>query len=138
MTERRVALLTFFVLLLAYMFFFPHRVDWNQNVRFDLTAAIVERGTLLIDDYVSNTGDYALIGGHAYSDKAPGLSWLGVPVYAILRPLTRSSSIQNLIDHVGRVPAAAATFNRAPADIPIAELTFVADVALLTFFTGSN
>ena len=43
--------------------------------RFDLSAAIVDQGTLSIDAYASNTGDYALFNGRRYSDKAPGLSF---------------------------------------------------------------
>ena len=80
----------FVVLLISYGWVFPRWADWNQNSRFDLTRAIVERGTVRIDAYVANTGDYATIDGHAYSDNAPGLSLAAVPVYGVLhavRPL---------------------------------------------------
>jgi hypothetical protein len=60
MSERRVALVIFVSLLLAYAFIFPRWLDWNANARFDLSAAIVEQGTLAIDAYAHNTGDYAL------------------------------------------------------------------------------
>lgn len=89
--ERRSPYLALFiVLLIAYSYVFPRWADWNQNSRFDLTRAIVEQGTVRIDAYVANTGDYATIDGHAYSDKAPGLSLAAVPVYGVLhavRPL---------------------------------------------------
>jgi len=52
---------------------------WNQNSRFDLLRAIVERHTLQIDAYHENTGDKAHYHGHYYSDKAPGLVFLAVP-----------------------------------------------------------
>lgn len=73
--------LLFLTLLLAYVYTPPRWQDWNQNSRFDMTMAIVDQQTLRIDDYVANTGDYAIVDGHAYSDKAPGLSLLAVPVY---------------------------------------------------------
>jgi hypothetical protein len=46
---------------------------------------MVDDGALTIDRYVANTGDYALYRGRYYSDKAPGLSLLGAPVYAAFR-----------------------------------------------------
>ena len=52
---------------------------WNQNSRFDLLRAIVERHTLQIDAYHENTSDKAHYNGHYYSDKAPGLVFLAVP-----------------------------------------------------------
>ena len=52
---------------------------WNQNSRFDLLRAIVERHTLQIDAYHTNTQDKAHFRGHYYSDKAPGLVFLAVP-----------------------------------------------------------
>ncbi|HEX5167411.1 MAG TPA: glycosyltransferase family 39 protein [Thermomicrobiales bacterium] len=77
--------LLFITLLVGYSYTPPRWQDWNQNSRFDLTVAIVDRGTFRIDDYVANTGDYAIVDGHAYSDKAPGLSLLAVPVYGLTR-----------------------------------------------------
>jgi hypothetical protein len=53
---------------------------WNQNSRFDLLRALVEKHTLCIDAYHENTGDKAHFRGHYYSDKAPGLVFLAVPV----------------------------------------------------------
>ena len=52
---------------------------WNQNSRFDLLRAIVERQTLQIDAYHTNTQEKAHFRGHDYSDKAPGLVFLAVP-----------------------------------------------------------
>jgi hypothetical protein len=70
------------VLLVSYAYFFQAG-GWNQNSRFDLVRALVERGTTRIDAYVDNTGDRALVGGHAYSDKAPGQALTAVPLAAI-------------------------------------------------------
>lgn len=74
-------------LVLAGYAYFYQAGGWNQNVRFDLTRALVERGTARIDAYHKNTGDKARRAGHYYCDKAPGVSWLGVPAYALARAL---------------------------------------------------
>ena len=65
----------------AYAWFYQAG-GWNANSRFDLTRAIVERGTISVDAYRHNTGDLSLRNGHYYCDKAPGLSWLCVPPVA--------------------------------------------------------
>ncbi len=83
----------FAMALLTYAYFYQAG-GWNQNVRLDHTRAIVEQGTNRIDAYAANTGDKACRGpqgrciaarpgvDHYYSDKAPGVSWLAVPVWA--------------------------------------------------------
>ncbi|HTS08122.1 MAG TPA: hypothetical protein VMP68_21305 [Candidatus Eisenbacteria bacterium] len=63
---------------LSFIYFYEGG-GWNQNSRFDLLRAIVERHTLTIDAYHENTGDKAHYKGHYYSDKAPGLVFLAVP-----------------------------------------------------------
>ncbi|HSQ66928.1 MAG TPA: hypothetical protein VLM85_27100 [Polyangiaceae bacterium] len=73
-----------FVLLFgAYAYFFPAG-GWNQNSRFDLTRALVERHTVVIDAYRDNTFDLAVRDGHAYCDKAPGVSLMAVVPYAMV------------------------------------------------------
>ena len=63
--------------------YFYQAGGWNQNTRFDLVRAMVEQGTVRIDPFEKNTGDKARRGAHYYSDKAPGISLLSVPVYAV-------------------------------------------------------
>ncbi len=72
----------FLLLLVTYGYFVPP-VSWNGNSRFDLTRALVEEGRVTIDSFHRNTGDKAELGGHVYTDKAPGVSLLGAPAYAI-------------------------------------------------------
>jgi len=91
--ERWVQVLLAAMLLLCYAYYLPRRVDWNQNGRLDQVLAIVDQGTFVIDAYVGNTGDYAHFGEHYYSDKAPGVSFLGVPFYALFRTLARTPLI---------------------------------------------
>ncbi len=78
----RPATALFVITLGAYAYFYQAG-GWNQNSRFDLTRAIVERGTSQIDAYHKNTGDKAKRGAHFYCDKAPGVSWIAVPPVAV-------------------------------------------------------
>lgn len=74
------------MIFVSYAWFYQGG-GWNQNSRFDLTRALVERGSLCIDAYVSNTGDFAEYHGHYYSDKAPGAAFTALPVVALLHGL---------------------------------------------------
>src|SRR5712675_1166949 len=81
---------------LAIFFSFTYFYEgggWNQNSRFDLLRAIVERHTLQIDAYHENTQDKAHFNGHYYSDKAPGLVFLAVPFALTARPALRVAGI---------------------------------------------
>jgi hypothetical protein len=77
----RYALL--FVALFIPFTYFNHSDGWNQGVRLAELHAIVLKGTLRIDDYISYTGDRALIGGHYYSEKAPAMMVAALPAFAI-------------------------------------------------------
>src|SRR5579864_7480951 len=80
------------VSFLSFVYFYEGG-GWNQNSRFDLLRAIVERHTLRIDDYHENTQDKAHFQGHYYSDKAPGLVFLAVPFAVVARPAMRMAGI---------------------------------------------
>ncbi len=80
------ALLIAAVVLVSYAYFYEGG-GWNQNSRLDLVRAIVEQGTLRIDPFHENTNDKAFANGHYYSDKAPGLALLAVPVAFAALPL---------------------------------------------------
>lgn len=86
-TERLHALAILAILLLCYAYIFPRWADPNQNSRLNMVFAVVEDGTFQIDKYVANTVDYAKVGEHYYSDKAPGAALLGIPLYAALAPV---------------------------------------------------
>lgn len=91
----------------AYLYVFPYQSrinNPNENVRFYMTAALVEQGTYAIDTIRDRWGwvnDAAVYGGHVYSVKAPGTSLLGVPGYAaylyavkhLERPFDRSEAL---------------------------------------------
>jgi hypothetical protein len=86
------ALLIASVILISYAYFYEGG-GWNQNSRFDLVRAIAEQGTLRIDSFHQNTEDKAFANGHYYSDKAPGLALLAVPVAFAARPLLRAAGV---------------------------------------------
>lgn len=74
-----------FAILFASFAYFYQGVGPNQNSRFDLVRAMVDRHTFQIDAYEKNTIDKAEANGHAYSDKAPGLAFASAPVYLVVR-----------------------------------------------------
>ncbi len=90
--HRKTAILLGLVAFLSFSYFYEGG-GWNQNSRFDLLRAIVERHTLQIDAYHENTQDYAHLNGHYYSDKAPGLVFLAVPFALAARPMLRKVGI---------------------------------------------
>jgi hypothetical protein len=71
----------------AYLYVFPLQPvinNPNENVRFYMTAALVDHQTFAIDEVERAWGwvnDKARFGGHVYSVKAPGTSYLGVVPY---------------------------------------------------------
>ncbi len=87
--HRSSAILLGVVAFLSFSYFYEGG-GWNQNSRFDLLRAIVERHTLQIDAYHENTQDKAHFNGHYYSDKAPGLVFLAVPFALAARPALRA------------------------------------------------
>jgi hypothetical protein len=109
--EKTAGLTLTLVLLFVYAYFFPRWADWNQNTRLNLTLSIVETGSLTIDPYHENTGDKLYYEGHYYSDKAPGLSFAAVPIYALMHPVLNSGPVAAILDRLGSSPALEATLN---------------------------
>ncbi|MCA2980355.1 MAG: hypothetical protein INH41_22695 [Myxococcaceae bacterium] len=71
-------------LLQASAYFMPG-ATWNPVSRLALTHALVDEGTLRIDDFADATGDRARVGDHWYSDKSPMVSFAAAPAYALVR-----------------------------------------------------
>ena len=93
----KIELLIFTMMFLAGAAFY-HPVEYdNTSSRYFLLSAIVDYGTLSIDAYQANTIDKSEWNGHYYSNKAPGASFLGVPVYWFLRNFTPLKSFDPLI-----------------------------------------
>ena len=104
MLRRRVSVPLFALVFGTYAYFYQAG-GWNQNSRFDLTRAVVEQGTLSIDAFQENTGDKALRDGHWYTDKAPGLSLLAVPAYALVHAVRAGAVVAG--SYLGTVCAVA-------------------------------
>jgi hypothetical protein len=110
-SEKTAGLVILLVLFFSYAYFFPRWADWNQNTRLNLTLAVIDTGGFSIDPYHENTGDKLYYQGRYYSDKAPGLSFAALPVYAALRPLLDSAPVERVIDRLGSSPALQNTLN---------------------------
>lgn len=124
----------FLILLACYAYFLPRWADWNQNSRFDLVRAIVEKGTIAIDDYAANTGDYATVNGHIYSDKAPGLSFAAVPIYSVAHRLMSIPAIDSLIQRLAANPAFAETLNPQGSGLLRDKVHAALGLTIVTFF----
>ena len=85
--ERRVGLAIFVLCLTAYGYFVWRGPIHNADSRLALTYSLVETGNLSIDRYSASTADRAYRNGHFYTDKAPGVSFMLAPIYAVLRLL---------------------------------------------------
>lgn len=60
----------------------------QQASRYALTAALVERHTVVLDEYERTLGiDRAVRDGHIYSDKAPGQPFLAAPFFFVGKTL---------------------------------------------------
>lgn len=132
-----IELALFLLLLVCFAYFFPRWADWGQNSKMDLTMAIVDQGTFVIDDYYHNTGDYALYKGRHYSDKAPGTSFLGVPFYALFRALLSPSLLDQLVDRIGSNAALVATLREGGTGLLREKVYFAMALAFVTFFSVS-
>lgn len=127
-------IIIFLTLLFCYAYFFPRWAEWNQNSRMDLTVALVEQGRFEIDDYYENTGDYAVYGGHIYTDKAPGTSFLGVPAYAAFRLATRVPVVEALLQKLSHSEALQATLREGGTGLLLEKVRFAAALYVATFF----
>ena len=134
LTTRWYMSIVFITVLIAYCYVLPRWADWNQNSRFDLTRALVEHRTVAVDQYAANTGDFATVHGRIVSDKAPGLSLLAVPPYALYRLMLQLPLSETVIHNVAHRGAFTATLNptgtalvgdKAAIALALAFVTFV-------------
>ena len=82
--DGRIALGLFLLTWAASVYFWGGG-GWAQNSHFALTRALVTERTVFVDSWKDTTGDISIVGGRAVTNKAPGLSFLGVVPYAIAR-----------------------------------------------------
>jgi hypothetical protein len=90
--QRRIAAVLGAALFASYAYFYAAG-GWNQNSRFALVRAILERHTLIIDAYQLHTGDRALWREHYYTDKAPGASLTALLPVEAARVVSRAVGV---------------------------------------------
>ncbi|MCK4401033.1 hypothetical protein KAW08_01865 [bacterium] len=99
----KIELLIFVVLVISYGYFF-RKLDWNGSTRLDLAWSIVDNHSLSIDAYHENTGDKAFYKGRFYTDKAPGISFLGAPFYFIASKISMFFQPSSaLVDYIFKI-----------------------------------
>lgn len=135
--ERRIGWLLFLLLLACFSYTFPRWADVNQNSRLDMVVAIVEDHTFQIDPYVSNTVDYAKVGEHYYSDKAPGAAFLGLPVYALLKPILDLPLLRRLTDWLANNPAFVASLRATGTGVVEQKVRFALALVAITFVVSA-
>jgi hypothetical protein len=135
--ERWMAIGLFLPLLLCYTYTLPRWADPNQNSRLDMVVAVVEDGTFQIDAYVENTVDYAKVGEHYYSDKAPGAAFLGIPVYAMLKGLLDLPIMDNVMDILADNEALKATLREGGTGLLAHKVRFAIAQVALTFVASA-
>lgn len=131
-TSRRITLFVFATTLLCYIYFFPRWADNNSNSRLDMVVAIVDDGTFKIDKYVDNTVDYAKVDGHYYSDKAPGLAFLGVPVYAVFGRVLDLPFVSGLTDRLANSSAFQSTLRANGSGVNATKVRFALTQVVLS------
>ena len=90
---RVIAAALLFVSLFVPFAYFNHSDGWNQGARLAELHAIVLQRTLAIDSYHHSTGDKALIDGHYYSEKAPAIIVMALPVFTATAVAQRMAGI---------------------------------------------
>jgi len=82
---RIVLVLLFGLSFLSNLYFLGSSGIGNPNgvCRVALTIMLIEHGTTSIDPLANLTIDKGVLGNHRYCDKAPGLSFLAIPVAAV-------------------------------------------------------
>lgn len=84
--DGKIALGLFLLVWLASVYFWGGG-GWAQNSHFALTRALVLERNVFVDSWADTTGDVSVVRGHAVTNKAPGLSFLGAVPYALSRLL---------------------------------------------------
>jgi len=92
--KQRTGFALFWLIVLAYAYFISSLPNSNSESHLYMAAGVVDHHTLSIDAYHQRLDDESLLTGHYYSDKAPGLSLLAIPVYGALRMFFPSHKIR--------------------------------------------
>lgn len=135
--QKKHEILIFLSLLVSFTYVFPRWADPNQNSRLDMVVAVVEDKTFQIDKYAKNTVDYAKVGDHYYSDKAPGASFLGIPFYWTLRFFLELPLVDGLVNNLAANEAFQSTLNPEGTGINKQKVRFAIAQVFLSFLVSS-
>jgi hypothetical protein len=136
-TETVNSIAIFLILLVCYGYVFPRWADPNQNSRLNMVVALVEDRTFQIDKYVQNTVDYAKVGDHYYSDKAPGAVFLSLPVYAGLSAAMDTALTDSLMGSLSNSEAFQSTLRAEGSGIFKEKVRFAMAQVLLAFWVAA-
>ena len=93
---RRLLFVGVFASLGYWIHFWPTFHAANESIRLYFIQAVVDHGTASVDEprqrYRMSNVDKAHYNGHDYMDKAPGLSFLAMPVYWVATRLFGAST----------------------------------------------
>jgi hypothetical protein len=84
--------IVFLLAFASYSFFVCDLNNWNTLSRIGLTVNLAQNARLDIGGFSKLTGDKAYLKGKYYCDKAPGMSFLAVPVAYVFTRFARVSS----------------------------------------------
>ena len=93
--------------------FFHHGLGWNPSSRLLTVYALVDDHELAADDFKKETGDYAEVNHHIYSDKAPLSSFMVLPFYWVIRYAevgAQTERDREMGNHIGVLVASAFPF----------------------------
>ena len=127
----------FLLVLLCYTYFFPRWADVSQNSRLNMVVAVVDDGSFEIGKYYKNTTDYAKIDGKYYSDKAPGISFLAIPLYYGLNLALKLPIIKSLTDRLERSEAFQSTLRATGSGVNEQKVKFALLLIISSFMLGA-
>jgi hypothetical protein len=136
-SSHRNEILLFLALLVSFTYFFPRWADPNQNSRLNMVFAVVEDGTFQIDRFVENTVDYAEYNGHYYSDKAPGMAFLGIPVYKVMKTFLDLPWMDGLMIRLSNSSAFQSTLREGGSGIYAEKVKFALAQVVLSFLLSA-
>ena len=136
-SELGYAGLIMLIMIVAAVYVFPRWADPNQNSRLNMVVAVVDDGTFQIDKYVANTVDYAKVGDHYYSDKAPGAVFVGMPVYFTLKSIIETPALSAVTDRLASSEAFASTLRTEGSGVSANKVAFAMAQVAISFFVSA-
>jgi hypothetical protein len=135
--ERIHSLGLFLLLLISYVYVLPRWADPNQDSRLKMVVAVVEDGSFQIDKYLGTTVDYAKVNGHYYSDKAPGVAFLGIPIYAVVRGVFETPLMGKVIERLANSPSFQSTLKEDGSGVQETKVRFALAQVVIALIVGA-